>query len=86
MVEKKNFPTIVKNTGSRTTLIIDQVSLIQHHSSTEYRLFMLLPNLTSMLVSTETFFDIRNSFKVKSSLVKVNFLLKKNTLDVSENF
>ena len=36
-----------------------------------------------MIVLTETFFDIRNSFKVKSSLAKVNFLLKTNTLDVS---
>ena len=32
---------------------------------------------------TETFFDIRNSFKVKSSLMKVNFLLKTNTLGAS---
>ena len=44
---------------------------------------MLLPTLISMIVLTETFFDIRNSFKVKSSLAKVNFLLKTNTLDVS---
>ena len=50
---------------------------------TEQRLFMLLPTLISMIVLTETFFDIRNSFKVKSSLAKVNFLLKTNTLDVS---
>ena len=41
---------------------------------------MLLPTLIFMIVFTETFFDIRNSFKVKSSLVKV---LKTNTLDVS---
>ena len=36
-----------------------------------------------MFVLTETFFDIRNSLKAKSSLAKVNFLLKTNTLDVS---
>ena len=77
MEKKKFFPTIVKNTGSRDTLITDQVS------STEQRLFMLLPTLISTIVLTETFFDIRNSFKVKSSLAKVNFLLKTNTLDVS---
>ena len=59
-----------------------KISLIQD-SSTEQRLFMLLPTLISMIVLTETFFDIRNSFKVKSSLAKVNFLLKTNTLDVS---
>ena len=77
-MEKKNFfPTIVKNTGSRDTLITDQ------DSSTEQRLFMLLPTLISMIVLTETFFDIRKSFKVKSCLAKVNFLLKTNTLDVS---
>ena len=28
---------------------------------------------------TETFFDIKNSFKVKSSFAKVNFPLKMNT-------
>ena len=44
---------------------------------------MLLPTLISTIVLTETFFDIRNSFKVKSSLAKVNFLLKTNALDVS---
>ena len=44
---------------------------------------MLPPNLIFTIVLTETFFDIRNSFKVKSSLAKVNFLLKTNTLDVS---
>ena len=59
-----------------------KISLIQD-SSTEKRLFMLLPTLISTIVLTETFFDIRNSFKVKSSLAKVNFLLKTNTLDVS---
>ena len=32
---------------------------------------------------TETFFDIKNSFKVKSSFAKVNFPLKMNTLDIS---
>ena len=52
-------------------------------SSTKKRLFMLLPTLISTIVLTETFFDIKNSFKVKSSLAKVNFLLKTNTLDVS---
>ena len=59
-----------------------KISLIQN-SSTGQRLFMLLPTSISMIVLTETFFDIRNSFKVKSSFVKVNFLLKMNTLDVS---
>ena len=59
-----------------------KISLIQD-SSTERRLFMLLPTLISTIVLTETFFDIRNSFKVKSSFAKVNFLLKTNTLDVS---
>ena len=44
---------------------------------------MLFPTLISSIVLTETFFDIRNSFNVKSSLAKVNFLLKTNTLDVS---
>ena len=44
---------------------------------------MLLPTLISTIVLNETFFDIRNSFKVKSSLAKVNFLLKTNALDVS---
>ena len=43
---------------------------------------MLLSTI-STIVSTETLFDIRNSFKVKSSLAKVNFQLKMNTLDVS---
>ena len=74
MEKKKFFPTIVKNTGSRDTLITDQ------DSSTEQRLFMLLPTLISTIVLTETFFDIKNSFKVKSSFAKVNFLLKTNTL------
>ena len=63
-------------------LSLVKISLIQD-SSTEQRLFMLLPTLISTIVLTETFFDIRNSFKVKSSLAKVNFLLKTNTLDVS---
>ena len=56
-----------------------KISLIQD-SSTEQRLFMLLPTLISTIVLTETFFDIKNSFKVKSSFAKVNFLLKTNTL------
>ena len=60
-----------------------KISLLQD-SSTEKRLFMLLPTLISMIVLTETFFDTRNSLKVKkSSFAKVNFLLKTNTLDVS---
>ena len=60
-----------------------KISLIQD-SSKEQRLFMLLPTLISMIVLTETFFDTRNSLKVKkSSFAKVNFLLKTNTLDVS---
>ena len=44
---------------------------------------MLLPTLISTIVLNETFFDIRNSFKVKSSFAKVNFLLKMNILNVS---
>ena len=44
---------------------------------------MLLPTLISMIVLTETFFDTKNSFKVKSSFAKVNFLLKMNALYVS---
>ena len=44
---------------------------------------MLLPTLFSTIVLNETFFDIRNSFKVKSSFAKVNFLLKMNILNVS---
>ena len=59
-----------------------KISLIKD-SSTEQRLFMLLPTLISTIVLTETFFDIRNSFKVRSSFAKVNFLLKTKTLDVS---
>ena len=59
-----------------------KISLIQD-SFTEKRLFMLLPTLISTIALTETFFDIKNSFKVKSSLAKVNFLLKMYTLDVS---
>ena len=59
-----------------------KISLIQD-SSTEKRLFRLLLTLISTIVLTETFVDIKNSFKVKSSFVKVNFLLKTNTLDVS---
>ena len=58
------------------------ISLIQY-SSTKKRLFMLLSTLISTIVLTEPFFDIKNSFKVKSSFAKVNFLLKTNTLDVS---
>ena len=57
-------------------------SLIQY-SSTKKRLFMLFSTLISTIVLTEPFFDIKNSFKVKSSFAKVNFLLKTNTLDVS---
>ena len=59
-----------------------KISLIQD-SSTEQRLFMLLPTLISTIMLTETFFDIKNSFKVKSSFAKVNFPLKMNTLDIS---
>ena len=59
-----------------------KISLIQD-SSTEKRLFRLLPTLIFTIVLTETFVDIKISFKVKSSFVKVNFLLKTNTLDVS---
>ena len=59
-----------------------KTSLIQD-SSTEQRLFMLLPALISTIVLTETFFDIKNLFKVKSSFEKANFLLKTNALDVS---
>ena len=61
---------------------LNTISLIQY-SSTKKRLFMLLSTLISMIVLTEPFFDIKNSFKVKSSFAKVNFLLKTNTLDVS---
>ena len=57
-------------------------SLIQY-SSTKKRLFMLFSTLISTIVLTEPFFDIKNSFKVKSSFAKVNFLFKTNTLDVS---
>ena len=49
-----------------------KISLIQD-SSTEQRLFRLLPTLISTIVLTETFFDIKKSFKVKSSFAKVNF-------------
>ena len=59
-----------------------KISLIQD-SSTEQRLFMLLPTLISTIMLTETFFDIKNWFKVKSSFAKVNFPLKMNTLDIS---
>ena len=58
------------------------ISLIQY-SSTKKRLFMLLSTLISTTVLTETFFDIKNSFKVKSSFAKVSFLLKTNILNVS---
>ena len=68
--------------GSYEEKSLIKISLIQD-SFTEQRLFMLLPTLISTTVLTETFFDIRNSFKVKSSFAKVNFLLKINTLDVS---
>ena len=61
---------------------LSTISLIQY-SSTKKRLFMLLSTLISTIVLTEPFFDIKNSFKVKSSFAKVNFLLKTNTLDVS---
>ena len=80
-----------KNKYLTTTFIIHslyeeksliKVSLIQD-SSTEQRLFRLLPTLISTIVLTETFFDIKNSFKVKLSFAKVNFLLKTNALDVS---
>ena len=80
-----------KNKYLTTTFIIHslyeeksliKISLIQD-SSTEQRLFRLLPTLISTIVLTETFFDIKNSFKVKLSFAKVNFLLKTNTLDVS---
>ena len=63
-------------------LSLVKISLIQD-SSTEQRLFMLLPTLISTIVLTETFCHIRNSFKVKSSLVKITFLLKTNTLELS---
>ena len=56
---------------------------IRDYQDTWQRLFMLLATLISRIVFTETFFDIINSFKVKSSFAKVNFLLKTNTLDVS---
>ena len=59
-----------------------KISLIQD-SSTEEGLFRLLPTFISTIVLTETCFDLKNSFKVKSSFAKVNFLLKTNTLDVS---
>ena len=44
---------------------------------------MLPPTLIATIVLTETFFDIRNSFKVKLSFAKVNFLLKTNAMDIS---
>ena len=56
--------------------ITDQEDIIDTSSSTEKRLFRLLPTLISTIVLTET-------FKVKSSFAKVNFQLKTNTLDVS---
>ena len=81
--EKNKFLTatcIIHGLYEEKSLI--KISLIRD-SSTEQRLFMLLPTLISMIVLTETFFDTRNSLKVKSSFAKVNFLLKTNTLDVS---
>ena len=54
-----------------------KILLIQY-SSTEKRLFMLLLTLILTIVLTETFFDIKNSYKVKSSFVKNNFILKTN--------
>ena len=59
-----------------------KISLIQD-SSIEEKLFRLLPTLISTIVLIETFFDIKNSFKVTSSFAKVNFPLKTNTLEVS---
>ena len=59
-----------------------KISLIQD-SSIEEKLFRLLPTLISTIVLIETFFDIKNSFKVESSFAKVNFPLKTNTLEVS---
>ena len=81
--EKKKYLTttfIIHSLYEEKSLI--KISLIQD-SSTEQRLFRLLPTLISTIVLTETFFDIKNSFKVKLSFAKVNFLLKTNTLDVS---
>ena len=75
-----------KNTWHIIHDLYDEKSLMKiliQNSSTEQRLFMLLPTLISTIVLTETFFDIKNSFKVKSSFAKVNFLLKTNTLDLS---
>ena len=72
-----------KNTWHIIHDLYDEKSLMKiliQNSSTEQRLFMLLPTLISTIVLTETFFDIKNSFKVKSSFAKVNFLLKTNTL------
>ena len=57
---------------------------IRDYQDTWQRLFMLLATLISRIVLTETFFDIINSFKVKSSFAKINFLLKTNTLDISK--
>ena len=78
--KKKNTWHIIHDLYDEKSLM--KISLIQN-SSTEQRLFMLLPTLISTIVLTETFFDTRNSLKVKSSFAKVNFLLKTNTLDVS---
>ena len=75
-----------KNTWHIIHDLYDEKSLMKiliQNSSTEQRLFMLLPTLISTIVLTETFFDTRNSLKVKSSFAKVNFLLKTNTLDLS---
>ena len=78
--KKKNTWHIIHDLYDEKSLM--KISLIQD-SSTEQRLFMLLPTLISTIVLTETFFDTRNSLKVKSSFAKVNFLLKTNTLDLS---
>ena len=59
------------------------IKILIQDSSTGQRLFMLLPTLISTIVLTETFFGIKNSFKVKSSFEKIKFLLKTNTLDIS---
>ena len=80
--EKKYLATTGVIHGLYEEKSLIKISLKQD-SSTEQRLFRLLPTLISTIVLTETFFDIKNSFKVKSSFAKVNFLLKTNTLDLS---